>query len=236
MFPIKDNIPSRRRPWVNVGLILANAVVFGMELAAGPHLDRLIHSYGYVPARLFGGGADGGIGWLAIFTSMFLHGSLFHLVANMWMLWIFGDNVEDRMGHRRFLLFYLLCGVAAAMLQTGFAPRSTAPMIGASGAISGVVGAYVLLYPRARILTFIPVFILFYLVEIPAFFFIGFWFVLQFLQGAAQHVSVGSGGGGVAWWAHVGGFLAGLVLVRFFAHGPLFSSRSGRERGSWADS
>jgi hypothetical protein len=137
------------------------------------------------------------------------------------MLRIFGDNVEDRMGHGRYLFFYLLCGVAATLAQFWANPQAKAPMIGASGAIAGVLGAYFLLYPRARILTLVPVFILFYLVEIPAYFFIGLWFFMQFLQGTAQHVVAGRlVEGGVAWWAHIGGFIAGVALLYFFKKDP----------------
>lgn len=220
MFPLKDNIPAERFPAVNLWLIIVNALAFLYELSLGPALDNFIMVHGFVPARFMAEQAanpfDPGR-FVPIFSSMFLHGNLLHIVANMWMLWIFGDNVEDRMGHGRYLVFYLLCGVAAVFLQTLSGPFVKTPMIGASGAISGVIAAYFLLYPRARILTFVPIFIFFYFIEVPAFFFIGFWFLMQFLQGAMHHTMVDNvDAGGVAWWAHVGGFVAGLALVRLF--------------------
>lgn len=220
MFPLKDDIPSRHFPVVNLLLITANILSFAYELSLGPQLESFIVTHGFVPVR-FSAELAGNFmplaGYLPVFSSMFLHAGLLHVFSNLWMLWIFGDNVEDRMGHGRYLLFYLLCGVGAAFAQFWANPLAQSPMIGASGAISGVLGAYFLLYPRARILTFIPIFILFYLVEIPAYFFIGFWFLMQFLQGAAQQVIVGRlAEGGVAWWAHVGGFVAGVVLLYFF--------------------
>ena len=231
MFPLKDDVPARRFPAVNLWIIIVNVLVFLYQLSLGAAMEEFILTYGFIPARLLGplpAGMAEGPPLLPVFTSMFLHGNLLHIVSNMWMLWIFGDNVEDRMGHGRYLLFYLLCGVAALILQTWSAPAAQSPMIGASGAIAGVLGAYFLLFPGARILTFVPVFILFYLLEVPAVFFIGFWFVLQFLQGTAQYAATrGALEGGVAFWAHVGGFLAGLVLVRFFVrnfrHWRLFS-------------
>lgn len=220
MFPLKDDIPSRNLPVVNVLLIIANILSFVYELSLGPQLESFIVTHGFVPVR-FSAELAGNFmplaSYLPVFSSMFIHGGLLHVFSNLWMLWIFGDNVEDRMGHGRYLLFYLLCGVGAAFAQFWANPQAQSPMIGASGAISGVLGAYFLLYPRARILTFIPIFILFYLVEVPAYFFIGFWFLLQFLQGAAQQVIVGRlAEGGVAWWAHVGGFVAGVILLYFF--------------------
>jgi len=220
MFPLKDDIPSRHFPVVNLLLIIVNILSFAYEISLGPELESFIVTHGFVPVR-FSAELSGNFmplaGYLPVFSSMFLHAGLLHVFSNLWMLWIFGDNVEDRMGHGRYLLFYLLCGVGAALAQYWANPLAQSPMIGASGAISGVLGAYFLLYPRARILTFIPIFILFYLVEIPAYFFIGFWFLMQFLQGAAQQVIVGRlAEGGVAWWAHVGGFVAGVVLLYFF--------------------
>jgi membrane associated rhomboid family serine protease len=148
---------------------------------------------------------------------MFLHANLIHLIGNMWMLWIFGDNVEDCMGHGRYLLFFLLCGIASIAAQAIANPQSQLPMVGASGAISGVLGAYFLTYPHARILTLVPIIILFYIVELPAYFFLGFWFFIQFLQGSLYSMnSKEIIGGGVAWWAHVGGFSAGVLLLQIF--------------------
>jgi membrane associated rhomboid family serine protease len=180
----------------------------------------LILALGFIPARFFAQQAEGWyslLGYLPVFSSMFLHANLIHLISNMWMLWIFGDNVEDCMGHGRYLLFFLLCGVASVAAQSIANPQSVIPMIGASGAISGVLGAYFLTYPHARILTLLPIFILIYLVELPAYFFLGFWFIMQFVQGSLYSLnSEQVGGGGVAWWAHVGGFAAGVVLLQVF--------------------
>ena len=220
MFPLKDDIPSRHFPLVTLWLVIVNILSFIYQLSLGPELEGFILAHGFVPARFAAGQAENAMflgRYLPVFSSMFLHGGLLHIFSNLWMLWIFGDNVEDRMGKGRYLLFYLLCGAAAAFAQFWANPQAQAPMIGASGAIAGVLGAYFLLYPRARILTFIPIFIFFYLVEIPAYFFIGFWFLVQFLQGAAQQAAAGRlAEGGVAWWAHVGGFVAGVVLLYFF--------------------
>lgn len=235
MFPLKDDVPSSSFPGVTLALIIGNVLVFLLQMSLGPYrIEAFFHDYGFVPARFLADGPNSGLlpaGAFTLLSSMFLHGGLFHLFANMWMLWIFGDNVEDRLGHGRYLFFYLLCGIAAALAQFWSAPLSRVPMIGASGAISGVVGAYFLLYPRARVLTFIPVFIFFYLVEVPAYVFIGFWFLMQFLQGVIFQVGTTGdpGQGGVAWWAHVGGFLAGVVLLQFF----LRRGRGGKGQVWW---
>jgi membrane associated rhomboid family serine protease len=211
MFPLKDDIPAKRFPVVNVVLIGINVVVFILQLASGPHIEHVIMRFGFVPARF------NSMYYATVFTSLFLHGSLFHLLANMWMLWIFGDNVEDCMGRLRYLVFFLLCGIASVIAQAISNPTSTLPLVGASGAISGVLGAYFLTYPRARILTLVPIFILFYLIDIPAFIFLGFWFLMQFISGyASMFVEQGAARGGIAWWAHVGGFGAGVLLVHFF--------------------
>lgn len=223
MFPLKDDIPARLFPVVNIFLIGANVVCFLYQATLGPAFEPFIVQYGFIPARFVEAHnlhALSLASFFPVFSSMFLHGGLLHVAANMWMLWIFGDNVEDRMGHGRYLVFYLACGVGAVFAQFWASPASRVPMIGASGAIAGVLGAYFLLYPKARVLTLIPIFIFFYLVEIPAFFFIGFWFVIQFLQGAIQHAAGLGGQGGVAWWAHIGGFSAGVLLLQFFKRGP----------------
>jgi len=217
MFPLKDNIPAKNFPYVNIGLIVINIIFFVYELSYGHEVDRLINALGFVPARFLAQQAENWInpaGFVPAFSSMFLHANLLHLVSNMWMLWIFGDNVEDCMGHGRYVLFFLLCGFASVGAQTISNPHSTIPMVGASGAISGVLGAYFLSYPHARILTLLPIVIFFYLIELPAYFFLGFWFVLQFLQGSLYSLnSEQVAGGGVAWWAHVGGFAAGVLLL-----------------------
>jgi membrane associated rhomboid family serine protease len=220
MFPIRDNIPAQRFPAVTIWLIVVNALCFAYELQLGPGAGHFLIAHGFIPARFLELQSHnfldlGRFG--PLFSSMFLHGGWLHLLSNMWMLWIFGDNVEDSMGHGRYLIFYLLCGVVSVLAQTWSAPHAEVPLIGASGAISGVLGAYIVTYPRARILTLIPLFIIFYMMEIPAYFFLGFWFLLQFLQGYAQLASVGlEGQGGVAFWAHVGGFTSGVLLVFLF--------------------
>ncbi len=222
MFPLKDNIPARHLPLVNVGLIAVNVVFFGYEYSLGRGLDRFILEFGFIPARFITQQAENLLNmgrFVPIFTSMFMHANLLHLLSNMWMLWIFGDNVEDCMGHGRYLVFYLLCGLASVFVQGAFAATSQTPMLGASGAIAGVLGAYFLVYPHARILTLVPVFILFYLFEIPAYVFLGLWFLMQFLQGSIFLSSASLSGGGIAWWAHVGGFGAGVLLINFFRRG-----------------
>ena len=215
MIPLRDVIPSRTTPVVTVSLIVANVAVFLYELTLGRDVEEFTRVFGLVPADF---------SWFTLFTSMFLHGGLFHVGGNMLYLWIFGDNVEDRMGHGRFLAFYVLCGTAAALTQTFTSPESTVPMVGASGAIAGVMGAYFVLYPRSRIVTLIPLFFFFQIVEIPAIFFLGIWFVMQFLSGVGSIAA--SATGGVAFWAHIGGFVAGVV-------GVLLLRRPERQRVEW---
>ncbi len=229
MFPIRDSVPSRQAPLVTWLIILANVAVFLYEFVQPPRqLEQLVFLYGLVPVRLsvdlsIDGGLPPGVtpagGWLTLLTSQFLHGGLLHLVANMWTLWIFGDNVEDRMGRVRFLVFYLLCGVAAGLAHWFTNPASTVPTVGASGAVAGVMGAYFLLYPRARIVMLFPILFWPLFLEVPALLFLGFWFVGQLLSGASAGLS-GTAEGGVAWWAHVGGFLVGLLAVKVFTVRP----------------
>jgi membrane associated rhomboid family serine protease len=220
MIPLKDNIPAKNFPYINIGLIIINIIFFMYELSYGHEVDRIISTFGFVPARFLAQLSENWlnpIGFVTIFSSMFLHANLLHLISNMWFLWIFGDNVEDCMGHGRYLLFFLLCGVASVAAQAISNPQSVMPMIGASGAISGVLGAYFLTYPHARILTLLPIVIFFYLIELPAYFFLGFWFVVQFLEGSLSSMnSQQMVGGGVAFWAHVGGFVAGVMLLWVF--------------------
>jgi membrane associated rhomboid family serine protease len=224
LFPLKDNIPARRFPVVNLCLIVVNVLCFAYELKLGAGLDGFIQLYGFVPVRFMTAQAENILDlprFVPVFSSMFLHGGVLHLVANMWMLWIFGDNIEDSMGHSRYLMFYLLCGTVSVLAQAMANPASPVPLVGASGAISGVLGAYFLLYPRARILTLVPIFIFFYMIELPAFIFLGLWILLQVLQGYAQQAATnGAAVGGVAWWAHVGGFAAGVLLIKFFKEKP----------------
>ncbi len=227
MFPLKDNIPARRFPTVNLWLIVANVVCFAYELQQGAGLDRFLQLYGFVPARFVAQMQSGAVltGLVPVYTSMFLHGGFLHIFFNMWFLWIFGDNVEDSMGHLRYLFFYLLCGTISVLAQAAASPASTLPLIGASGAISGVLGAYIVLYPRARILTLLPIIIIFYLLEVPAWVFLGLWFLLQLFSGYSQVLAGTGGDGGVAWWAHVGGFSSGLLLIWFFAERRYFRRR-----------
>jgi len=218
MIPLRDIIPSRTTPVVTIGLIVLNIIVFLYELSLGRGVDAFMLYYGLVPAAF---------SWMNVFTSMFLHGGFLHVAGNMLYLWIFGDNVEDRMGHGRFLVFYLLCGVAAALAQTITSPDSVVPMVGASGAIAGVMGAYFVLYPRSRIVTLIPLFFFFQVVEVPAIFFLGIWFLMQFISGVGSiGATIGRNTGGVAFWAHVAGFVAGITGVGLFR-------RAERQRVEW---
>jgi membrane associated rhomboid family serine protease len=227
MIPLRDDVPSRTTPIVTMTLVGLNVVAFlyqlslsvGGDLAGtGGAAEAFVMEFGAVPCRLTGAcGApdDFPSPLLTIFTAMFLHGGLLHVGGNMLYLWIFGDNVEDAMGHGRFLVFYLASGLAAAVAQTVVAPRSPIPMIGASGAVSGVLGAYLVLFPYASILTIVMFGFFVRFVQIPAMIVLGFWIVLQVLNGYLT-VSVSTGGaetGGVAWFAHIGGFLAGMVLL-----------------------
>jgi membrane associated rhomboid family serine protease len=217
MIPIRDTIPSRTAPIVTLGLIVVNVLVFLHEIALGPYLERFVYAYGLVPARLvyWPGDPLDVARFLPLLTSMFWHGGWMHLLGNMLYLWIFGDNVEDKLGHARFLVFYLLSGIAAALTQVALSPDSTLPTVGASGAIAGVLGAYLVSFPRGRVLTLVPIFFLPWLVEIPAVAFLALWFVAQLFS---AFVSLGEPAtGGVAWWAHVGGFVAGVVLVKLMA-------------------
>ena len=231
MFPLKDDNPSNTAPIVTVALIVLNALFFVYQIsleAGGPDGARagqaFIEEFGLVPCRLTGAcrvGPELPSPVLTIFTSMFMHGGLFHIGGNMLYLWIFGNNVEDTLGHGRYLLFYLLSGVAAALAQTAIGPSSMVPMVGASGAVSGVLGAYLLLFPHAHVTTLIILGFFFRLVHIPAMFVLGFWIVLQVLNGLG---SFGSSGG-VAFFAHIGGFLAGMGLL--YVLKPRARSRAG---------
>jgi len=209
MIPLRDVIPSRTTPYVTTTLVGLNALVYIYAFLFVPRFDRFVAAYGLIPADF---------SVTTLFTSMFLHGGLLHVAGNMLFLWIFGDNVEDRMGHGRFLVFYLLCGVAAAVGQILIDPASPVPMVGASGAVAGVMGAYFVLYPHSRIVTLIPIFVFFHVIELPAVLFLGLWFLLQFVSGLGS-LAVTAGGeptGGVAFWAHIGGFVAGLLGVFVF--------------------
>lgn len=217
MFPLRDNIPARHKPYMVWTLIGINLLVFLAMLGFSPTEEKLIfHLYGVVPARFvdpdwaMGHGYPQG-GMFAFVGHMFLHSGWLHLIMNMWMLWIFGDNVEDVMGPFRFLSFYLLCGLGALFVHVVTEPDATLPVVGASGAIAGVMGAYFFLYPHARVMTFFPIFIIPLFFEISAVYFLGAWFLTQVFSGMFS-----SGGAGVAWWAHIGGFVFGMLLLRFF--------------------
>lgn len=216
MFPIRDDAPRYSTPWINYFLIALNTLVFLYELQLGPrNLNALFFTFGMVPAHITGAVHAGAfaLGVLPILTSMFMHGGWLHIIFNMWWLWIFGDNVEDSLGHFRYLIFYLLAGLGAGVVHILFNWGSSVPSVGASGAIAGVMGAYFVLFPSARVLTFIFVFFTW----LPAWLILGYWFVLQFMSGASTSIASGSqASGGVAFWAHVGGFLTGVALIRLF--------------------
>ena len=217
MIPLKGRIVSSTTPMVNVALILANVVVFLYQFSLGPvQGEQFLLANALIPARLVQTLGTPGVPVTAalapLFTCMFLHGGWLHLIGNMWFLKIFGANVEDRLGHASYLAFYLLCGLGAGMLQLIMGFHSPIPMVGASGAISGVLGAYLLLYPRGQILTLVPLLFFFFTVDLPAVVILGYWFVIQFVSGME---SLGMRAqGGTAWWAHVGGFVMGFLLVR----------------------
>ena len=230
MFPIRDDNPSFLTPYATYVIIALNALAwvvlqgFGME----PTLSGSVCRLGLIPGELLQTAPAGvrvpigpnavcvlsdSASWLTPITSMFLHGGWFHIIGNMWFLWIFGNNVEDAMGHVRFVVFYLLCGLAAAAAQTVADPASVIPMVGASGAIGGVMGAYIVLYPRVHVHMLVVLGFYVTTFAVPAVFMLGYWFLMQVLSGA---ISLGAEGGGVAFWAHVGGFVAGAVLVWLF--------------------
>jgi membrane associated rhomboid family serine protease len=226
MFPVHDDNPTRITPYVTYLLLIACVLVFFWQLSLGDAQQQAVYSFGVIPSVLF---ATKSLpvelqilpAWLTIFSSMFLHGGWMHLIGNMLYLWVFGNNVEDAMGHGRFIVFYLLCGLLAALTQAVLNPDSEIPMVGASGAISGVLGAYLLLHPHARILVIIPIGILIYTPWIAAYWVLGFWFVLQILNSLVS----ASETGGVAYGAHLGGFVAGMLLIPLFKyrHVRLFS-------------
>jgi membrane associated rhomboid family serine protease len=236
MIPLKDDAPRLATPYINYFLIAANIVVFLYQLMLpGPReLNSFIMQFGEIPGKIpiwLSGGevpaqlvhelgaryVSGGAALLPIFTSMFLHGSWSHLISNMWVLWIFGDNVEDQLGHFGYLLFYLIAGILASATHIIFNFYSLAPTVGASGAIAGIMGAYFVLFPSARVLTWFFIFFLW----LPAWVVLGYWFVVQFMTGAATAISpAATAGGGIAFWAHVGGFIAGVVMVKMLPIRP----------------
>ena len=244
MFPLKDNIPTRRFPVLTVGLIVANVLVFflfqdaQLSLSGAAVNERNAVEYGAIPYEISHPGdqcaqrgdtivcgdvqdqTDRELAptWLTILTSMFMHGGILHIAGNMLFLWIFGNNVEDSMGRLRFILFYLLGGVVALLAQTAIDPDAPVPTIGASGAVAAVLGGYALLYPRARVVTLILIIFFITIVELPALLVLGLWFVLQLFYAGAEFALPVSGQGGVAYFAHIGGFLFGLLLIKLFAN------------------
>lgn len=233
VIPIRDHNHTRRTPIVTWGLIVINVIVFGWSLAFdAPEAETLVMRFGVIPDVMVHGdwglsrSEGGALGSLVTpFTSMFLHGGLLHVGSNMLFLHVFGDNVEDVLGRGRFLVFYALCGLGAAAAQVLVDTSSMVPMIGASGAISGVLAGYLMLFPHARIVTLVPIFIFIRFIEVPAGIFIVLWFVLQLVLGYLSLGILAEGGGGVAWFAHIGGFLAGLVCIRLFYRKPKASRR-----------
>ena len=216
MIPIRDAIRSRTFPVVNIVIIVLNVLAFLWQLSQGPQLKEALFLYGIVPLRYsdpnLSAHFTGFQQYLPFLTSMFLHGGFLHIIGNMWFLYIFGDNIEDRLGHIRYLFFYLLCGVTAGLVHLFTNWDSKIPTIGASGAISGVMGAYLLLYPRSKILTLIPIFLFIQFIEIPAFIFLGYWLLIQLFSASLTSRNVG----GIAFWAHIGGFIAGLLFIKIF--------------------
>jgi len=216
MIPLRDVIPSRTTPWITYLLIALNVLVFLFELSLdSKDVTEFIFAFGLVPAEF---------NWVNVITAMFVHGGWIHLGGNLLSLWIFGDNIEDRMGHVRYLVFYLLAGVVGNLAQVAAIPNSSVPLVGASGAIAGVMGAYLVLFPYSRILVMIFLFVFIDVVEIPAVFFLAFWFFMQLLSGVGQLAKVP--GANVGFWAHVGGFLTGVIGVWIFR-------KPERQRAEW---
>lgn len=214
MFPIRDTIISRKAPLVTRLLLILNGLAFVWQLRQGPAMETAVYRFGVVPAHWMVSTLSDFLDWpqlfLTLITSQFLHGSFLHVGFNMWYLWIFADNIEDRLGHLRFLALYLGCGVAAAVSQLLITPHSSIPMIGASGAIAGVLGAYLLMFPTARIVTLVPLGIFLETIELPAALFLALWFLMQWVQGVTSIGQIADVGG-VAFWAHIGGFVAGML-------------------------
>ncbi len=235
MIPLRDNIPGLHKPYAVWVLIAVNTFIFLVTAYLPPQaLPIVFRLFGVVPARFSNpewaahlGFPQGGT--YTFLTYMFLHGSWLHLLLNMWMLWIFANNIEDVMGPVRFLAFYLLCGLAALGVHYAFNMDSPLPVVGASGAIAGVMGAYFLLFPHARVVTLIPIFIIPYIVELPAVIFLGIWFLIQFFSGVSSSLSQASAG--IAWWAHAGGFVAGMLLISVFRKKERCHYCHGRDRG-----
>jgi len=219
MFPIWDDTPTKKFPLITVILIALNSMIFLYQVSLGERFNEFIYSMGLLPFEITHHIDILPTGpspiYLTIFSSMFMHGSVVHLLGNMLFLWIFGNNVEDYLGRKKFLFFYLICGISAAFTQILFNSDSTVPMVGASGAIAGVLGAYMVLYPRAKITTVIIIIFFIRLIKLPAIVVLGFWIVYQFLYGISS-LAATTGEGGVAWFAHIGGFICGIILIKLF--------------------
>jgi membrane associated rhomboid family serine protease len=218
LFPIRDNIKSGSFPLFTILVIISNFYVFFQELQlSSTSLNAFFLTYGLVPAKLSSAVAQhipDASAYSPLLTNLFLHGGWMHVIGNMWYIWIFGDNIEDRLGHFRFLLFYILCGVSANLAHVLIDPASTIPTIGASGAVSGILGAYLVTFPWAKVLTLVPIFFFIQFIEIPALIFLGLWFAIQLQYGAASLLISGAN---IAWWAHIGGFIAGIILMKILA-------------------
>jgi membrane associated rhomboid family serine protease len=233
LIPLRDENPSGSTPYVTYGLIALNVLVFLYEVSLGSALTQFATTWGLIPrlaTRALGGGGD--LLWDAVVpagTSMFLHGGWLHLIGNCWYLWIFGDNVEDRLGHLRYLVFYLGAGLASGALHVASSPGSVVPTVGASGAIAGVLGAYLLMFPRARVVTLVPLFVFIQLMALPAVLVLGLWFVFQFFSGAMSLLYSTNQSGGVAWWGHIGGFTFGVLVTL------AFGLRAPRRSRAWAE-
>ncbi|CAN5374330.1 rhomboid family intramembrane serine protease [soil metagenome] len=224
MIPLKDENPTEITPFVTVALIAANlAVWFLLQGAGTPQaLEASVYSYGTYPCEITGACGREGLGWSSLLTSMFMHGGWEHLLGNLLFLWVFGNNIEDSMGHLRFIAFYLICGVAAGLAHVFLTPSSALPAVGASGAISGVMGAYILLYPRVRVNTWIPPF---FVLNLSALFLLGYWIFIQLAMATVQFGPEAGESGGVAVWAHVGGFVVGLLLIKPFEKERLVTAK-----------
>jgi membrane associated rhomboid family serine protease len=224
MIPLRDSQPSGTVPVVNILIIILNSLVWFYEVSRGTQFDYFILQHGLIPThlthfyRLPGGFWDNALE--PLFSSIFMHAGWLHIIGNMWFLWVFGDNVEHRLGHFRYLVFYLLCGVGASLIHVFSSPWSRIPTVGASGAISGVLGAYLVSYPHARITTLLIIVVFIRVVELPAFLFLIFWFAFQFLSGAAE-ITAHPDTGGVAYWAHIGGFVVGIVALWIMPKKPV---------------
>lgn len=246
MFPLRDTIPSSRVPVVTIGLIIVNVLVFLFELGrSAPGLEAVFYSWGVVPCSFTGTcqfriRTPGGFlavsaqpNYFTLVSSMFLHGGWMHIIGNMWSLWIFGDNVEDRMGRAGFVCFYLLSGLAAGVLHIAFNQTSRVPTVGASGAIAGVMGAYLLLFPHATVITLVPIFIFLQTIELPAVIFLGLWFLTNLWSGLVGSLAAHTQAGGVAWWAHIGGFLVGVLWALPLRRGTARRARQYYDDDRW---